>query len=307
MDLIFEGVNITDKVSITSASITDCAGGRADILEVAFADTQGLWSKWKPQKGNVIELKQEGFTSGLMHLDQQRQIQGSYIVEAISTPVNAKSNRSRSWNQVRFQKLASDVAANLGLGLKFEAVDQFYEWIWQNDETDLEFLNKLAKREGFMLKIFNGQILLYDERQLEKTATKLKISPSDCIGPWSYLDTANGKKSACTIAYIGLDGKLTSYTFRTPEAIGAELKIKDIRLSSIAEAERWSKGFLRQANKNLQSFKCAVRFNHGIAAGSTVECGDFGLTDGNYYVEKAVHNLTGNVTRLEMRRPLEGY
>lgn len=307
MQLVYEGVDITENVSIMGANVTDCAGGRADTAEIRFSDTYGLWSKWKPQKGHTVELTEGGFTSGLMYLDELRQIPGAYLVKAISTPLTAKTNRTRSWKQVKFLEIATDVAKNLGLTLQANVTDHSYNWIWQNDETDLEFLNQIALREGYMVKVHAGKLLIYDERQLEVMVPQVTYSPEFCIGDWKYVDSANGLKASCKVAYKDTTGKLTSYEFTVPGLLGGILKINDEYLSSIAEAERWSKGHLRLTNKNLCTMVMSVKLNTGLAGGSTVKLTGFGAADGDFYVEKAVHCLTDDITYMGLRRPLEGY
>jgi len=114
-------------------------------------------------------------------------------------------------------------------------------------------------------------------------------------------------KSSCKVSYKNTAGQLTTYEFAAAGVTGGTLKINDERLSSIAEAERWSKGHLRQVNKNLCRMTGNVKLNTAVAGGSTVELTDFGAVDGNFYIEKAVHYLTKDITYLELRRPLEGY
>lgn len=46
-----------------------------------------------------------------------------------------------------------------------------------------------------------------------------------------------------------------------------------------------------------------------LCAGSVVEIEGFGIFDGKYFIETAVHNLdsSGYITEIEVRKTLEGY
>lgn len=308
MNLIYEGKDITNYVEIKEADIIDNAGGIADKIELKFADTENLWSKWKPKKGHKVVINESGFSSGLMYIDEWHQSRGLFRLKAISTPLTAKTVKTRSWENIRFLKLASDIAQSQGLALQtFNIQDWFYDRMDQVEQTDFEFLNDRCMLEGYCLKITDGKAVIYNESMQEKETPVKTIYRSEFIGEFDFYSVSNGVYSGCIVNHMTDSGELIKYEF-TPSIISAgPILKKDIRLGNRAEAERYAKGLLRYANKHETVGMIKIKLNPSIAAGNMVMIADVGIADGNYFVERIIHRLTSDISILSLRKPLEGY
>lgn len=307
MNLIYEGVDITSSVQIQHADVIDCAGGKADSVRIVFNDTKGLWSRWNPQKGAGMELIKGGFSSGTMYFDQWEQEGGLFIIYAISTPLAAKQVYSRSWENIQFFRLATDLANAAGLTLQtYDITNWQYDRFDQHNETPLAALQRECMREGYALKVTNGKAVIFDERTMEVQDPVDTFYKSGISEP-KFKNANAGLCSACTARYVNHNGEELSYTF-TPEKPpqGPVLKINE-RLASLAEAERFSKGYLRNQNKFEQVGAFNIAYNSGLAAGNTVGVLGMGISDGIYYLHKVIHRLADNQSRLYMRCILEGY
>ncbi|HHW03416.1 MAG TPA: hypothetical protein GXX35_11530 [Thermoanaerobacterales bacterium] len=308
MKLIYEGTDITADVNIISAKIKDNASGVADSLEIIFSDTEKLWRQWNPQKGDKIELQADGFSSGLMYVDEPGLSRGKFSIRALSTPLTAKTPRSKSWENVRFKKMAQDMAQGIGLAFEtYDIADPLYDRLDQIDKANLEFLNERCILEGYCLKITDGKVVIYDERKLEQESPVLTITPDMLIGDYEFFSISSGLYSSCLILYLSNTDRLIKYQFTPSNAPAGPILRPKIRASNQGEAERFAKGLLRAANKYETQGRGFIRLNTSIAAGNVVQVSGMGAFDGSYFLESVIHNLTGGKSFLNMRKVLEGY
>lgn len=304
MQIIYEGKDIAAAVDVQKADITDNAGGMPDSVELVFNDTAGLWSKWKPQKNHRVAVKEKGFSSGLMFIDELEQERGLFTVRALSIPQEAKTENTKAWENVRFMEFAGEMARKYGLELQaFGVQNHLYPRVDQFEQPDLAFLSYRCMMEGYALKITDGTAVIYDERHIESQASARKIYADQVDGTVRFKDKSTGIFNSCRVTYGSM-----GYEFKPAQAPpGPVLKICDAYLSSPAEAERYSRGLLRQKNKHEKSGALTIRLDTGIAAGNIVEVHRVGMFDGRYFVEQAVHRLKEGRTSLKLRKPLEGY
>lgn len=303
MQLIFEGVDITKDVEINKAEITDTAGCQADSLEIRFSDTQKLWSKWKPEKNHRIEIKEGGFSSGQMFVDSWAQIPGFFILRALSVQQEAKTPFYKAWEEVRFLEIVNEIAGKYGFQVQTYGIENHnYKRLNQFNKTDIEFLSDLCKLEGYSLKITNMALVIFNEVYIEQQAPVKTIYLEDFDGDFYFEDGLAGAYSACQIIYGDIKAETRDNTIKGPVK-----KVTDLFVSSIAEAQRFSAGILRNLNKNHAWGTCKIRFDQGLAAGNMVELSGLGLSDGKYFCETVIHELVSEKTKLRLRRPLEGY
>lgn len=309
MKLIYNDVNITNDIKIVSASIIDTCGGGADSIQCTFSDTEKNWRSWAPEKGDRLILSKDKFSSGVMYADEFHISRGIYRINAISTPLGIKTKKTRSWESINFNKLANDLASEIGLKVEtYYTTDWIYKRIDQIDETNMELLNKICILEGYSLKITNGKVVIYDERSLESAASTLDISESDIIGDYTFSNVSSGIYSACSLEYFSFDNELIKYTYNSPVFSDYPiLKIKNTKVSDYAEAERFSKNLLRYNNKNEIKGSFFVKLNSEIGAGNIVNIKQMGSFNGKYFVEKVVQGITNGKSKLEIRKVLEGY
>lgn len=308
MELIYNGIDITNKVDIMSASIFDRCGGNADSINLLFSDSQKLWRKWNPLKGDLIIVSHGNFSSGVMYVDETEALKGRYGINALSTPLKAKSNKSYSWENIRFKGIAKQLVEEIGLSLEtYDIEDYLYDKLDMIDKTNLGFLNTRCILEGYSLKITNGKAIIYDEKSLEKYNAVKDITEDLIIGDYSLGTVSSGLYSACEIEYFSNNNKLIKYRFSPKNPpIGPILK-SNIRANSQGEAERYAKGILRNVNKNEITGRFNIGLDMNLAAGNTVNLKGFGSFDGKYFINIIRHDLLNGKSYLKVRKVLEEY
>ncbi len=289
MRLFYENTDITETVKIHEAIFWDCIGHEADRLKLVFSDTEGLWSSWRPAKGDRLVLKDSHFSTGVMYIDQITKYSGTYALEAVSVPLSARNKKTQSWQNMRLFRLAEDLSSRNSLSLKvYGAQNHLYDSITQFEESDLAFLNRVCCREGYVLKVTDGSIVLYDEKQLEASpATELDLQN---VGE-DYLFTRQtvGMYSIGIVKYFSFSGEYTEYRAQDNAVTSGCILERVERVSSQAEAERWAKGYLWHANKMEYQGCFNIPFESSYSAGTVL--GITELSPSKYLIHRITHDF----------------
>lgn len=303
MQLIYDGKDITDAVEIQVADIMDNAGGIADSVEIHFDDPKGVWSQWEPKKNDKIQLNNDSNNSGIMHVDELEQQRGIFVVKALSIPQEAKTTHTKGWEEVRFLEIANEIASKYGFKLETYGIqNHLYNRVDQYEQADFVFLAHRCALEGYMLKITDGKVVIYDEKYMESLTPVRTINADEFDGNYSFKSISTGIYGSCKITHGNI-----YYTFKPSNVYGPQLNVPDVYISSQGEAERYSKGLLRFRNKYENVGYIKVELDPTIAAGNTIQIQGVGLSDGKYFCNQVTHKLVDNKTVLRLRKPLEGY
>lgn len=304
MQLLYQGKDISNSTSINRAEFIDNAGGIADSLEVIFNDPKGAWSEWNPRKNDIVSISRDGLATGIMYIDELEQQKGMFIIRALSIPQKAKNQSTQSWESVRFLEIASEITKRYGFELETYGVENnYYERVFQFEEPDFTFLAARCLLEGYLLKIANNKVIIYDESYVENLACKT-IDSSLFDGPFRFISKSSKIYSSCQMTYENLKA---IYTPSNPPN-GPILKCSNIYFSSQAEGYRYAKNLLRAKNKHENTGMFNLKFDPGITAGSTVAVNGVGISDGRYICEQTRHDLLDSgKTNFKVRKVLEGY
>lgn len=302
MQLIYEGKDISQDVEIRKANLSENAGGELDSLEVHCNDPKGLWSQWNPSKNHTVQVKQNGFDSGIFYADEILQQRGLITIKALPVKQEAKSEYTRAWDNIQLLKMAQEIATKQGLSLEaYEVENYLYSRVDQYQQTDLDFLSKRCILESCALKVTNGKLVIFSEPYMESQGSVKTIFPSDIDGDYYFKIKSSQIFGSCKVSARDIQ-----YEYKATNAYGPTFKAYDIPLGSLEEARRFAKGLLRAKNKYEQTFLGTIRFDAGISAGNVVALQNYGLADGNYFVYQVTYKFDQNKMVLKLRRALEG-
>ena len=103
----------------------------------------------------------------------------SFILNARSLPAKSRTADTTTWENVRFIKIASDLALLSGLELvTYGITDYEYTRFDRKQESPIKSLNRLCVLEGYCLKITNGQAVVYNEKIFENSPSIANITPN---------------------------------------------------------------------------------------------------------------------------------
>ena len=304
--ILYAGADITKDVDVKKCLLCDNAGGSADDVSIVFPDSEKIWGKWNPKKGDSLVVKAGDYSTGTVFVDSVSQSAGIFTLNAISTPLSAKQPKTRIWRDVKLSEIISDIASGNGLTVSsYGLKDYTYKAIAQANQADIEFLNGICAREGYCCKVADRRLVVFDERAMEAIAATIELAP-DLIYPEYSFDISDNTLSSFKVLFHPYGKELLTYTTTDPSIIGgAGRKIE--YLSNIGEAERWSKGYLRSANKYRVTAWLQMKSITSIAAGSVVTIKNFGAFDGKYYVYKVSQDTVTNKSFLYIRQTISAY
>jgi phage protein D len=260
-------------------------------------------SDFQVQKGQTMTVKFSGYTGGKMSVDKISPTTKNAVVEAVSAPAKAKKRRSRHYRNVRLFDVINDVATETGFSVFYyeNIVNWFYENVSRWNETPLSFLNRLCTREGYGLKVDDYRIIIYDKDTAEAKDSVLTITQADTIDNIVKFQDVSCVTESVRIVYFDVNtGYKIEYAAGIEEA-GEQTVITEY-VKDVSEAERFSRGYLRDKNKYCTTAIALIPINTEIAATSNITFEGFGRYDGKYSIEEVTHCPITEQTKISARK-----
>lgn len=153
--------------------------------------------------------------------------------------------------------------------------------------------------------IYDGKLLAYNEQYIE-SQTPAGTLEVDENGNFIYHDDRAACYGSCVIESGSFSGSFTA-----PNATSSTVlrPAQRIQVTSNAEAARFAKGLLRNANKYGHTGQFSKSLLTGYAAASLLQLKTpkASAWDGPVFVYKVRHDFVGNKSTLYFRDMLEGY
>ena len=318
--LTYQGVNITADISgmVTSIAYDDYLDGAAGGLEVRLEDHEKLWQgSWRPVQGDLVNLK-------IGYVGEQLLPCGDFQVDELSldgppdtltlrglsayiTPAMRTHNNIGYENQTLTQIVAT-IAAKYGYTAMFagDVPNLKFARITQCQETDLAFLQRLARAHDYEFTVRGTQMVFYSRTTLEDTAPIVTIARNDLLRFVFRLTTHQIYRTA-EVSYLASDLKrLLTYNTTQGTAVptGDTLKIV-ARCENGQHAMFKATSALHRANLVRATASLTAGGASAYSAGNTCLITGFGFNDGKYLIESARHRLdraTGYTTEFEAYR-----
>lgn len=336
IELTYEGKNITDDISrdLQSFTFNDNASGTSDDIAIELKDDQGKWiSSWAPSKGDIIQpvITTENWN---YEGETQRLSCGTFVIDepsysgrprllslgAVSAPSYAgfmDATKSHTWRQATVQSIAQtiiqsykDKDKSIEFNLKFTSKNNpVLDFVEQSEQTDAAFLFDLCQKNGLAMKLYDKEIVIFSEAEYEAGEAERTLMESDLIS-WSaktsFTETGFDR---CKIVYTVPNSKTTlSYTFKPSSRKGSKIYQMNETVNNLAEAERYAKCKLRELNKKEYTLSLEVPGNLDLFPSNVVTIEDLGIFNGNYYIDKVSHKISGGfTTSMELHKCLDGY
>lgn len=302
----YKGTDVTRSISINRCIHDMQAAGRSDTLDIRFNDTANLWDGWGPQVGDEIRIDYGAASTGTMFVHHAAPENGLFRIRAMSAPPSAMEVTNKAWSQVRFLQIGQEIAGRHGLGFKaYNVTDRLYPYILQAGISDFAFLHRRAALEGCAFLVYDKTLILYDIAKMEAVApSESLIVPID--GVYQYTDARSRLYGSCIVSNGAYKGE-----FSAGNGASRVLRPDDIsNLGSNAEAARFAKGLLREANCNgLTGWVRIAGVMPGYAAASTANLSNERAPswNGSVFLYRVRNDYAKGESKLFFRKPLEGY
>lgn len=295
--VIYNDVEITKKIAVTACEHTMYAEGAPDEIEIKFTDNNNLWSGWKPNNKDTIEVIDGIARSGKLFIESVKPSNGYMTLRASSVPSTMRDvakNNNKSWEGVKFLQLATEIAGRHGLGVKSQDIDnKTYSYIKQENISDLEFLTERCDIEGYSFLVFDGNIVFYSPEKLEAN-TPVKVINVSSGANFEYDDDSLGAYGSCELDNGSLKG-----TADADNGVKKNLrKVIKCYLQSQAEANTGAKNILAKANRSLKTGKLQTDIMRDIAAASIarLKTDNSETNDGVVFYKKIVQDYVNKKT-----------
>ena len=267
LKILYNDKDITDDISVSSCIHDMFASSQADTLCIKFNDSKKLWDGWKPSKEDVISVSYGIAKTGAMYIDSVVPENGLMTLRASSIPPTAMDKTDKSWENVHLLQLAKEIAKRHGLDFEsYDVSDKIYDYVRQPNIPDFEFLQQRCNLEGLAFVVYDKKLVLYDEEKLE-TAKPVKEVEITADNDFSYTDSSQKGYGQVIVSNGSLTGNFESKNGLT----NALTQTISTVISGQEEADRFAKGLLRQANKNLTKGVFKLPLMREFSAGSVMK------------------------------------
>jgi len=239
-----------------------------------------------------------------------------------------RTKNSRSFKNIKDSDIAIEIAQDLGLDFDIDPTNQQFDYIFQNNQSDLNFLKERANRIDFEVEVEENKLifkkarhedkeesveLIWDRNLMEFTPTvdATKIVSEVEVRGWS----ATQKDFIQSIATTGdekksIKGEIGAEKTKSKfKNLNSKILKVDIPLQTQTEADNLAKSRLNQLNMEyITGYGLAVG-EPKIRAGKLIKIMGIGdISNGEYYVISAEHifSTRGYKSYFSVKRGVEG-
>lgn len=303
MQIIYEGVDITDAVVVHACVVRDRASGGADGLDITF-ENAGAWFGWGPKEDDRLRVMMDGYDSGEMYAHTVEPESGRYRILATSLPCAARQKGSRSFTGLTPGDILLECAALTGMSSAVYGTDSGIPipYIEQSCETPAAFLDRLFLWEGFALKCVNGRYtaISIPWAQERSPFASLRVTASQ--------DGARYQRGGQKLRALTVSGP-----YGTAEATDSDvgeshpsLTVNGLPVRNAGQAARWARGLLLHINRATESLTLETEYNPAMTALCRVNVTGGTDADGAWLADEVTHDLMDRTTTVRLYRCLTG-
>jgi uncharacterized protein len=156
---------------LISLSVTDKEGVSSDSFQADLNDGPPAFLAL-PRTGAVVDVRMGYRETGVRSV-------GTFTVDKVSAKClpyslsisgktadlrkgKLKENQERHWNDRKISEIVEEIAGEAGLtaAVDSEIGSHEYKWLAQQDESDIHFLERLARRHNALFTIKNGRVIM---------------------------------------------------------------------------------------------------------------------------------------------------
>ena len=307
----YEGKDITAdlKYCLLSISYTDYLGGQSDELQLEFEDTDGRWIRaWYPEQGDALSLSVGDQFTGMVSWGSFEIAEIEYdhppfvvSIKALSTGIT-RANRTlqpKAYEKTTLAKIVRTIAARLKLSVTGTVADIQIERITQYQESDVEFLARLAREYGHTFKIVDKTLVFHANVELSKQEPVAVLNPAD-IKRIRVRDLIKGVPDEAVVTGYDAKNKQKRQSRRKAKPRRPNSKnptTKDTlhivvnRGESDQQMAARADAALNDAQQSQVAGTIELVGNAKLVSGQVVQLKGFGKFSGKYLVKRAHHDI----------------
>ncbi len=307
--LKYRGVTITQRIEkmVIAIEYVSFESGASPDLEITLEDRDRRWQGgWFPVRGDEIDLS-IGYANALVscgtfqvdevELDCPPDVVKMKCLAVTITP-DARTPISQQYESMTLADIAKLIAGRHGWALVNtpEQINIEFERVTQNQETDVEFLHKLARENNYEFTVKGGQLIFYSRTALENQAPIATFIRGDGeLIRANFKAKTNLTYKAATVSYQNPDTKqlITATVKALPPVAVGDTYVVQKQCENAQDAVQKARAALHDHNALIVTGTLNCPGNP-IPAGSVIAVSGWGNFDGNYMISKASHHLSRN-------------
>lgn len=305
---------------LISLRITDRVGLRSDAIEIEVEDGNPFLEL--PERGDAISVSLGYEEGGVVDM-------GRYTVDEVeaqclpygirisgkSADVRAdmRDAKERHWDNTTLKDIVEEIAQEHGLAPVIgDSIGQFkYDWIGQQDESDLHFLTRLSKRHGAIFAPKNGKLIFAPRGEATSAAgealtplvvTRDMILPNTCRVRFSDRDRY---ENVTALVQDRGKQKRVEAQVKTSDTGKGTLKIRD-PFGSESEAKAAARSVMRETQAAADTLSVTVLGAPYASAGAPLALQGVrpGVDDIAWIIDSVTHDFSksGYTTGIEAKR-----
>jgi hypothetical protein len=292
MQVLLNEMDITERYQFQTVLAKDTDGEEQDVCELKSSEII------QAQKGDVMVLSGQGYTTGRQYVNGLNFNDGEYSIFARGVPERGREAKWASFENITLMELLYLAAKDLGLGYqRFGVDDQRYARIIRKKENWPDFLRRILRLESSVLKCVDGKLtaISIPWAQSQKAVRTYNITEST---PGCRYYEPFAQYRTCILRGQEIDGKAVD----TAVPGGREWEPMDITPGSEkGQARRWAQGELLNKNRMGRCFEMAMSYDPELAAMSRIDLTGMSVTRGEWIAGKVVHDMKKEKTNLLLR------
>ena len=308
--IFYNGKNISTTVDkyLESFQYTDPASGQSDSISLTLGNWNGNWlAGWFPDKGATLAARVLTY-NWWRQSEMLQLVCGTFALDdisfsgtpdvmtigAVSTPAAdafKTTERTKTWEGVTIQQIASDIANRYKLALFYDAATIKITALEQSGATDSAFLETVCKDYGLSLKVYGSKLVIFDREKYKKKPAVKTIDKGDMLS-YTFNTTLTGTYTGGELAYTNAAGD--EVTYKTGK--GPRILKSNVSANNAMEAKLKLDAAIAEANHSETTLSFSTMGQPTLAAGQTINITGLGRANGKYYIDKASHSVGESYT-----------
>lgn len=299
--------NVNDR--LLALEVTDQEGNRSDSVRIMIDDRDGR--VMIPDRGAKISIalgyRETGvFPMGLFVVDQVTASGWPMQIEVTGRSADLteemKEQRSKTYKDKTISDIVSEIAQRHGLtpGAMGSIASFKYSFLVQTEESDLNFLTRLAMRHDCIFAVKNGR-LIFKKRGESIEAFHVIVHPSNVMSySVTYQDRQKHSEGHADWWDKNAARRMRSKKFGSGGR--AKYRVGQIAEDGQAQADEMAQSAATANKRAEKQLDMTVVGDPAIMAESILEVvGIKAGVDGLYRVKSVVHSLTSNGYRTNIQ------
>lgn len=291
-----------DNATGTADTVTlNLGNGNQKWMNGFYPSDEDVFKAWIQLQEWAADYRQGKIYCGMFRVDSLKYsgFPETLQLSGISTPIDSNFNvkqKSKTWSKTTLKTILSDIAADAGITLVFDADDISIDSVNQNGKTDLTFAYSVSSEYGLATKLYNNKMVVYDQTAYENKTARYTITHDQLGGSGSYSITKQVTTvyDSVKIQYTnGTSGDTLTYEYTIPGKSGKRQLYLTTKAESYGEAEKKAKAALRENIRDSRQITIKMMGSAKYMATDCFDLSGFGKLDGKYFIDTVTHQKSG--------------